>query len=122
MSSQVLLYTGAVITALWGIAHLFPTASVVKEFGDISADNKHIITMEWITEGVALVFIGFIVAGVTFIDPNNTISEFIYIASAVVLVVLAFVSIFTGFKVNFFPYKLCPFLFFLSAALIIIGY
>ena len=122
MPNQLLLYIGAAITLLWGVAHLFPTASVVKGFGDITADNKNIITMEWIIEGVALIFIGVIVAGVTFIGADNSVSEFIYLASAAVLIVLAVVSLFTGFKVNFLPFKRCPFLFTLSAVLILLGY
>jgi hypothetical protein len=34
---------------------------------------------------------------------------------------LAIVSLFTGYKVNFPPFKLCPFIFTASALLIIIG-
>ena len=122
MTTQILLYISAALTFLWGVAHLFPTASVVRGFGEISADNKNIITMEWIIEGIAMIFIGFIVAGITFIGEENSVSEFIYIASAGVLIVLAVVSLLTGFKVNFFPFKLCPFIFTLSAVLIFIGY
>jgi len=122
MPNQIVLYIGAAITLIWGVAHLFPTVSVVKGFGDITAGNKNIITMEWIIEGIALIFIGFIVAGVTYIDAENKITEFIYISSSLVLLVLAIVSLFTGFKVDFFPFKLCPFLFTLSAVLILIGY
>jgi hypothetical protein len=122
MPNQILLYIGAAIPFLWGVAHLFPTDSVVKGFGDISVDNKNIITMEWIIEGIALIFIGIIVAGVTLIGADNTVAEFVYVASAMVLIVLAIVSIFTGYRVNFFPFKLCPFLFTLSAVMIYIGY
>lgn len=122
MPNQILLYIGAALPFLWGVAHLFPTANVVKGFGEITADNKNIITMEWIIEGVALIFIGIIVTGVTFIGADNNNSTFIYIASSSVLIVLAVISLFTGFKVNFFPFKLCPFLFALSAILILIGY
>ncbi len=122
MPNQVILYIGAAINLMWGIAHLFPTASVVKGFGDITADNKNIITMEWIIEGITLIFIGFIVAGVTYIGKNNNVSEFIYLSSAALLILLAAISLFTGFKVNFFPFKLCPALFTLSAVLIFIGY
>ena len=122
MTSQVLLYVGAAITLIWGVVHLFPTRNVVKGFGEISADNKNIITMEWIIEGVALIFIGILVAGVTFLSSENSVSNFIYLASAAVLIVLALVSLFTGFKVDFLPFKLCPFLFTLSAILIYIGY
>ena len=122
MPNQIILYIGAAITFLWGTAHLFPTASVVKGFGDITADNRNIVTMEWIVEGITLIFIGFIVAGVTYISAENNISVFIYLSSAVILIVLAIVSLLTGFKVNFFRFKLCPFIFTLSAVLIVIGY
>lgn len=122
MPNQILLYIGAAFPFLWGAAHLFPTVSVVKGFGEITADNKNIITMEWIIEGVALIFIGFIVAGATFMGDSNNVSTFIYFSSATVIIVLAVVSLFTGFKVKFLPFKLCPFLFTLSAVLILIGY
>lgn len=122
MTNQAFLYVGAAITLIWGVAHLFPTRSVVKGFGEISEDNKNIITMEWIIEGVALIFIGILVAGVTFLSSDNNVSNFLYIITAVELIILALVSLFTGFKVNFLPFKLCPFLFTLSAVLIFIGY
>jgi len=122
MSNQIFFYIGSVITIGWGISHLFPTKSVVKGFGEISADNKHIITMEWIIEGVALIFIGVVVAGVTIIESTDNVSAFIYFSSAVMLFVLAIISLFTGYKVNFLPFKLCPVLFSISAILILLGY
>jgi len=122
MANLMLIYISAVITILWGIAHLLPTKNVVKGFGDISADNKNIIKMEWIVEGIALIFIGAVVAGVTIIDPSSVVSGFVYISSAIILILLAVVSLFTGFKVNFLPFKLCPVLFTTSAVLIFLGY
>jgi len=121
MVDLIILYLGAALTALWGIAHLFPTKSVVEGFGDISIDNKRIITMEWIVEGVSLFFMGLLVATVTFIDPLSLASRAVYILIILGLLVLATVSLFTGFKVNFLPYKLCPFIFTVSAVLIFIG-
>ena len=117
----ILLFVGAALTALWGIAHLFATASVVKGFGEISTDNKNIITMEWIVEGVALIFIGGLVAIVTIIDPTAWVSKAVFGIVIVELVVLAIVSLFTGFKVNFLPFKLCPAIFTVSALLILVG-
>jgi hypothetical protein len=122
MTGRILIYVGAAITIIWGIAHLFPTKSVVKGFGDISNDNKNIITMEWIIEGVALIFIGFIVAGSTFIGVDHKVSVFIFFSSSLVLIVLALISLFTGFKVNFLPFKLCPVIFSTSALLIMVGW
>jgi len=121
MINQILLYSGSVFIAFWGIAHLFPTKSVVSGFGEISLDNKRIITMEWIVEGVALIFIGSINAAVTFISYTSFISRVIYLSSAGVLIVLALVSLFTGFKINFLPFKLCPIIFITSAVLIVVG-
>ena len=121
MHNQVLLYIGSAFTALWGIAHLFPTKSVVSGFGEISVDNKRIITMEWIVEGIALIFIGSTYAIETFIDYTSLISRVMYFSSVGVLIVLALVSLFTGFKISFLPFKLCPVIFFTSALLILVG-
>ena len=122
MTNEIIFYIGSVITIGWGISHLFPTKSVVRGFGVISADNKHIITMDWIFEGIALIFIGVVVAGVTIIEYTNSVSAFIYISSVIMLFLLAIVSLFTGYKVNFLPFKLCPLLFSISAILILLGY
>ncbi len=121
MTNQILLYLGAFLTGLWGVTHLFPTKGVIEGFGDISEDNRNIITMEWIVEGVSLVFIGVLVAAVTMIDPTNVVSLMVYRLSALALIVLAGVSLFTGFKVNFIAYKLCPAIFTLSAVLMLLG-
>lgn len=121
MIQLVLLYLGGGLTSIWGIAHLFPTKSVVEGFGEITLDNRRIIAMEWIVEGVALLFIGLLVAVVTFIDPTGTVSKAVYGLSIIELIALAIVSVFTGYKIDFIPFKLCPFIFTGSAALIFIG-
>ena len=121
MLNQLLLYSGSAFIAFWGIAHLFPTKSVVSGFGEISVDNNRIITMEWIVEGIALIFIGSINATITAIDYTSSISLAIYLSSVVALLVLAFVSFLTGFKIRFLPFKLCPVIFITSAVLILLG-
>ena len=117
----ILLYLGSGLTVLWGISHLIPTKNVVNDFGDISEDNRHIITMEWIVEGVSLIFIGVLIAVVTIINPDSIVSNAVYIVTGIGLLGLALVSLFTGFKVNFLPFKLCPFILTISAALILFG-
>ena len=121
MVNQVLLYLGSAFVLFWGIAHLFPTRSVVRGFGDISADNRRIITMEWIIEGVSLIFIGALVSSVTFIDHASVISQTVYWVSFVMLNALSVISLLTGFKVNFLPFKLCPVIFTTSSILILLG-
>ena len=44
-----------------------------------------------------------------------------YVFSAAGLLAYAVVSLFTGFRVGFLPFKLCPFIFTLSSVLILIG-
>ena len=117
----ILLFLGAGLTVIWGISHLIPTRNVVAGFGDIGHDNRQIITMEWIVEGVSLILVGVLVAVVTFIDPKAAVSRAVYIVSTIGLLTLALVSLFTGFKVEFLPFKLCPFILTVSAVLVISG-
>jgi len=117
--NTLLIYLSGSLTIIWGISHLFPTRSVVRSFGDISRDNQRIITMEWIIEGITLIFIGILTIGITFTDPEAVTAKFVYGLVVVMLISLAVVSLFTGFKVNFLPYKLCPLIFTTSAVLIL---
>lgn len=121
MMDLIFLYIGSGLTIIWGVAHIVPTKSVVQGFGEISIDNQRIITMEWITEGFALIFIGVLVAAVTIIDPSNVVSTAVYFISVIMLVAMAVLSLFTGFKISFLPFKLCPFIFTASAVFIMIG-
>ncbi len=122
MIGKILIYLGAVLPLVWGVSHLFPTQSVVRGFGDISQDNKYIISMEWIVEGVALIFTGALIVIVTMMDPLNIVSMATYIVSSCFLIMMAIVSIFTGFKINFLPFRLCPLIFTVSAILVSVGW
>jgi hypothetical protein len=121
MNVVFLLYLAAFLTAAWGVAHLFPTKNVVKGFGDISLDNQRILTMEWINEGATLIFIGVLTAAVTLVDPISLVARTVYWLAIIMLNVLSIISLFTGFRVNFLPYRLCPIIFTGSSILIFIG-
>ena len=122
MINDVLLIAGAVSVAGWGIAHLFPTMSVVKGFGEISTDNRRIIIMEWINEGFTLIFIGMLVLIVTLFGGKvGTIHKMVYISSSVMLFGMAILSLFTGAKIKFIPFRLCPVIFSASAVLFLLG-
>jgi hypothetical protein len=109
MLNHILLYVGSGVIFLWGIGHIIPTRSVVKDFGEISKDNKLIITMEWIAEGMTLCFIGILVALATiFGGLENEVTHIVIRASAVMLVVMAFLSSATGARTSILPMKLCP--------------
>jgi hypothetical protein len=121
MDAIFLLYLAALLTTVWGVAHLFPTKNVVKGFGDISLDNQRVITMEWINEGATLIFIGVLTAAVTLVDPMSLAAHTVYWLAIGMLVVLSIISLFTGFKINFLPFRLCPIIFTGSAILIFLG-
>jgi hypothetical protein len=121
MAAKVIFFIGSILPILWGASHLFPTRAVVRGFGDISKDNRLIITMEWIIEGVTLIFIGCIGLVVTLFGDASRIGKLIYIVLIVMLNVMSVVSLFTGFRVKMIPFKLCPFIFTGSSLLMLIG-
>jgi hypothetical protein len=121
MIDNLLLYLASLLLIGWGIAHLFPTRNVVKGFGDISLDNQRVITMEWINEGATLIFIGLLTAAVTIVDPVSMVARTVYWLAIIMLNALSIISLFTGFKVHFLPYRLCPIIFTGSTILILLG-
>jgi hypothetical protein len=122
MTNEVLLYIGSAVSIVWGIAHLVPTKSVVKGFGDISADNRRIITMEWLAEGFTLIFIGLLVLLITTLyDYSNTIALLVYRVSAGMLVLMAALTALTGARTKIIPIKICPFVKLSVAILFILG-
>jgi hypothetical protein len=118
---HALLYVAAALTGLWGIAHLFATRGVVAGFGELTPDNRRIIAMEWIVEGVALVSLAALVVSVTAVDSATTVASAAYAVAIATLAVLALVSLATGFRVAFLPFRLCPFIFTVSAVMIALG-
>lgn len=121
MSGNFLLYLASLLLVGWGVAHLFPTRNVVKGFGDISLDNQRVITMEWINEGATLIFIGLLTAAVTVVDPTSLVTRTVYWLAIIMLNAMSIISLFTGFRVNFLPYRLCPIIFTGSSILILLG-
>jgi len=109
------------MTGLWGVAHLLATKGVVAGFGDLTMDNRRIITMEWIVEGIALISTAAFVAAATAVQPEAPIASAVYAVAVGTLAALSVVSLLTGFKVAFLPFRLCPFIFGFSAVLIVWG-
>ena len=120
--ADILLYIGSAIIMIWGISHIIPTKSVVRGFGELSDDNRKIITMEWAAEGLTLIFIGLLVLLVTAITGSgNESSALVYRISAGMLLVMAFWTALTGARTTIIPIKICPFVKTIVAILFIIG-
>jgi hypothetical protein len=104
-----LAYVGSAVVFLWGIGHLMPTRGIVEGFGDVGHDNRMIINMEWIIEGVTLCFLGVLVAvTASILGPGNAATSLVTRLGALMLLVLAAISAFTGARTSVLPMKLCP--------------
>ena len=120
--SYVMVYIGSVVIFFWGIGHLIPTRSIITGFGSISKDNKRILTMEWIAEGLTLCFIGVLVFLVTsFAGPQNLVSIIVYRVAAWMLVVMAVLTFMTGAKTSVTAMKICPLIKSIVAILLFLG-
>jgi hypothetical protein len=51
--SDILACAAGVVALAWGVAHLMPTRRVVAGYEPLTADNRQILTMEWVAERVA---------------------------------------------------------------------
>jgi hypothetical protein len=109
MGNVTLLITGSAVIMLWGIAHIMPTGGVVKGFGTLSLDNRRILTMEWVAEGLALAFIGALgLILAIFGGPLSATAVLVYRALAVMLLIMAGWTLVTGARTSILPIKICP--------------
>ena len=120
--NESLIYIGAGIIILWGIAHIIPTRAIVNGFGTISKDNKKILTMEVIAEGLTLIFLGALPLAVALsCNPPNCTANNVFLASGGMLLAMALLTLFTGARTPTIWYKICPAVKTLVAILYILG-
>ena len=119
---KLLITISSVVLTLWGIAHLLPTRNIVRGFGEIQRDNRLIITMEWIAEGVFLIFIGVLNFLITFYGQwQSPEARIVYLLSICFLFILAGLSMLTGARTKIIPMKVCPVVKSVCVLLIILG-
>jgi hypothetical protein len=118
--SEALAYAAAGIILLWGVSHIIPTREVVENFGDISTDNRHIITMEWVAEGLSFIFVAGLVAVVTLssvaLEPAE---DLIYRVVPVFLLTIGAWTAMTGARTGVIWFKMCPVVMVVSSGLLI---
>lgn len=118
----IAVYAGSIIIIIWGIAHIFPTAAIVKGFGEISTDNKRILVMEWVGAGLWMIFIGTLCLLITaLLYGRDNAAQVVYVAASAMLLISAALGFFTGFRTAIIPIKLCPFVQIICALLLICG-
>ncbi len=116
------LYAGSILILVWGIAHFFPTGIIVRGFGAISEDNKKILTMEWLAEGVALCYMGILVLLVTIVAGRALgVPLVVYLVTGCTLLVMAVLGWLTYARTPNIPMKLCPWIQTVSALLMLAG-
>jgi len=119
--TSLLLYISSGLILAWGISHIFPTPAVVKGFEPLTPDNRRIITMEWVAEGLTLVFIGLLVGLVEWLYGLNPVSVFVFRFCAGMLFVMALWTLLTGAQTSILPIKICPLVKTICAALIFLA-
>jgi len=120
--NTVLLYLGAIVLVVWGVAHIIPTRNVVAGFGPLSQDNRINITMEWVAEGLALAFVGALVALVTATaGPINPVGRTVVWAVAGFCVVMGAWTFMAGRRSSILPIRICPLVLAVVAGLLVLG-
>ena len=120
--NETLLYAGSSVIILWGTAHIIPTRAIVNGFGEISEDNRKVLTMELIAEGLTLIFLGVLPLLVTvLVGIRDRTAGIVYLACAVMLLVMAVLTGVTGARTSTIWYKICPAVKTIVAALFILS-
>jgi hypothetical protein len=119
---EALLYAGAIVVALWGVAHLIPTGSVVAGFGAITLDNRRVLTMEWVAEGLTMIFAGALIAAVTLTSrSDDSVAIVVYRGVAGLLAAIAVLTALTGARTPVGWFKACPVVLGSAIGLILVG-
>ncbi|MGA8297210.1 MAG: hypothetical protein WB770_09235 [Acidimicrobiales bacterium] len=118
--STALAYVAAGVVALWGVAHVLPTARVIEGFNDTSHDNRLVITQEWIAEAMTMWFIATLVVIATAVGGSHQVlTDWVDRASAIMLLTVGGLTAVTGARTAVIFFKICPVLLSLTAALLL---
>jgi hypothetical protein len=118
---QVLAYTAAALIAVWGIAHAVPTEKVVAGFAPITADNRRVLTQEWLAESLTMCGMATLVVAATATAADIHVTAIVDRVVTGLLVALAVLTAFTGARTPIVWFKVCPALLITSAALLLVA-
>jgi hypothetical protein len=107
---------------LWGIAHIVPVRSIVRSFEPLTDDNRRILTMEWVAEGLALAFLGMLILAVTGAGGRAQPAGRLALGlSAGALLIMAIWTRLPGARTSIAPIRICPYVKTAAAALVAAG-
>jgi hypothetical protein len=108
------------IVFVWGVSHIIPTKQVVAGFGDIGRDNRRIITMEWVAEGLSFMFVAALIVAVTWSgDTLEAAEDLVYRVSSGFLITIGVWTAMTGARTGVIWFKACPVVMSVSSGLLI---
>lgn len=118
--SDVLAWTATAIVFMWGVSHIIPTMEVVDGLGDITEDNRYIITMEWVAEGLSFVFVAVLVGAVTLSDmAPESAEELVYRVCSGFLITIGIWTAVTGARTGVIWFKMCPVVMSITSAMLV---
>ena len=118
--ADTLPLVAAGIVFLWGVSHIVPTRQVVAGFGDISEDNRLIITMEWVAEGLSFMFVAVLIVAVAWSSSTLEAAEdLVYRVSSGFLIAIGVWTSMTGARTGVIWFKACPVVMSVSSGLLI---
>ncbi len=117
---ETLAWLAAAIVFMWGVSHIIPTKQVVAGFGDITRDNRFIITMEWVAEGLSFMFAAALIGAVTWSTrAPEAAEELVYLVSSGFLITIGIWTAVTGARTGVIWFKMCPVVMSIASALLI---
>ena len=118
--SEALASVAAGIVFMWGVSHIIPTRQVVAGFGNIDQDNRYIITMEWVAEGLSFMFVAVLIVAVTWATNTPEAAEdLVYQVTSGFLITIGVWTAMTGARTKVIWFKMCPVVMSVTSGLLI---
>jgi hypothetical protein len=118
--SEALAYVAAGIVFMWGVSHIIPTRQVVAGFGGIDQDNRYIITMEWVAEGLSFMFVAVLIVAATWsTNTPEAAEDLVYRVTSGFLISIGVWTAMTGARTKVIWFKMCPVVMSVSSGLLI---
>jgi len=118
--SEALAFGAAGIVFMWGVSHIIPTRQVVAGFGSIDQDNRYIITMEWVAEGLSFMFVAVLIVAVTWsTNTPEAAEDLVYRVTSGFLITIGVWTAMTGARTKVIWFKMCPVVMSVTSGLLI---
>jgi hypothetical protein len=116
MIPSIVPYVSSLVIIVWGFIHITRTRRMVTVHEPSSVENRRILTMAWVAQGLTLIFIGLLVLGVRYIYGG---CEFTYPMATLMLLGVAAWTTFTGSRTSDRFLKMSPVVEVIVAALLL---